>query len=330
MLFAPPAYLWLRRWLRAAPPSNVAAPTLPAADAPQNASATASRSFSGYVLPHDIRRICSDADLSVPHCEALVKGDGASNNGYVPSDLRAAYNLPSTTAGKGQMVAVVELGDDPNVESDLFMYRNTFSLPVCSTLNGCFIRVNQRGYPGRYPPPDANNAVETALDLDMVSAICPNCKILLVEAGNSWGDMAKAVDTAVNLGATIISVSYGGSDQHINPQPYDHPGVIILRKRRPGLSRTSSAGTCGTTDCRFGRRNFANARQRLSSRLGRDRFGAEPAAAARPLPNRRGKPTLDVRVARPTTSRRSGIQTPASPFTTATSKLAGWSSVERA
>ena len=54
---------------------------------------------------------------------------------------------------------------------------------------------------------------EISLDLDMASAICPNCHILLVEASsNSFANLSTAVDRAATMGATQISNSYGGSE----------------------------------------------------------------------------------------------------------------------
>jgi subtilase family serine protease len=185
-----------------------------------------------FVPPANVREVCPDTgNPEVASCEALVRTDVPSGTpyGYIPSDLQSAYNLPSSTAGKGQTVAVIELLDDPNVEADLFIYRNTFGLPVCSTLNGCFTRVNQKGKQHSYPPPDTDSAIETSLDLDMVSATCPNCNILLVEGNDdTWKSLGASVDEAVALGAHIVSVSYGGSSKNVNPADYDHPGVVIV------------------------------------------------------------------------------------------------------
>jgi subtilase family serine protease len=185
-----------------------------------------------FVLPANVRQVCPDTgDPRVAHCESLARTDVASGtpSGYGPSDLQSAYNLPSTTRGSGQIVAVIDAFDDPNVEADLFIYRNTFKLPVCSTLNGCFIRVNQRGKAHSYPPPDANWAIETSLDIDMVSASCPNCKILLVEAdSNTWTNLGASVDEAVEMGAHIVTNSYGALGFGAKPADYNHPGVMIL------------------------------------------------------------------------------------------------------
>jgi subtilase family serine protease len=205
---------------------RTAVPSSPAGAARSNAGAAEVISSPGFA---SVRRACPETDPDVPHCEAVVRTDGASNNGYLPSDLQAAYNLPSTTAGSGQTVALVELLDDPNVEADLFYYRNTFNLPVCSTLNGCFTRVNENGKAGDYPPASQDAAIETSVDLDMVSAVCPNCKVILVEGkSDTWKSLGASVDEAVNLGANIVSVSYGGSSKKVDPSDYDHKGVVIL------------------------------------------------------------------------------------------------------
>jgi subtilase family serine protease len=170
-------------------------------------------------------------DPNLVYCESLLRTDvpSGSPSGYGPSDLQSAYNLPSASDGSGQTVAIVDAFDDPNAEADLYIYRNQFALPVCSTLNGCFKKLNQHGKKHPYPPPDADWSVEISLDLDMVSAACPNCKIMLIEADrNTWHDVGKSVDEAVKLGAQIVSNSYGAIGHGANPRDYDHPGVMIL------------------------------------------------------------------------------------------------------
>jgi subtilase family serine protease len=170
---------------------------------------------------------CPPAPAGQARCLAVVR---AGHDGYGPADLRAAYSLP-TTGGAGQTVAVVDAGDDPNAEADLAVYRSTYGLPACTTANGCFRRANQRGDAGP-PPADQGWAVEIALDVQMVSAACPACHILLVEADDpAFANLAAAVDTAVRLGATEVSNSYGATEQHGIDQfeaSYRHPGVAVL------------------------------------------------------------------------------------------------------
>lgn len=158
----------------------------------------------------------------------------ANNGAYDPCDLQSAYDLPSATSGTGRTVAVVDAFDDANAESDLAVYRNNFGLPPCTTANGCFQKVDQNGgtsYPG--PPPAGDNWVpEIGLDLDMVSAICPNCHIILVEAASDQDNsLFFAEDEAATLGATEITNSWGGPEFIGENTGYDaffnHPGVAI-------------------------------------------------------------------------------------------------------
>ena len=154
----------------------------------------------------------------------------ATPAGYHPADLASAYKL-DRSRGAGQKVAIVDAFDDPKAESDLATYRAQFGLPACTTANGCFKKVNQSGGTTVYPAPNPGWAEEISLDLDMVSAICPKCKILLVEATtNSFANLAAAVNTAARLGATEISNSYGGSessDETSLAASYRHPGIPI-------------------------------------------------------------------------------------------------------
>ncbi len=121
--------------------------------------------------------------------------------------LQAAYNLPSSSKGNGQIVAIVDAYDNPNVASDLAEYRSTYGLPPAN-----FTKFNQRGQTGHYPENDEDWGVEIDLDVEMVSASCPNCTIYLVEADAPFdADLDAAESEAVKLGAHIVSNSYSGS-----------------------------------------------------------------------------------------------------------------------
>ncbi|MEU8638942.1 carboxypeptidase regulatory-like domain-containing protein [Amycolatopsis sp. NPDC048633] len=147
-----------------------------------------------------------------------------------PADIRAAYNLPD--GGAGKTVAIVDALGDSHAEADLAVYRAQFGLPACTTDNGCFRKADQRGGTA-FPADDDGWAQETSLDLDAVSAACPACHILLVEADStSPYDIVLAVDTAVKLGAKFVSNSYGidGEDpeQGTLDSHYSVPGVAMV------------------------------------------------------------------------------------------------------
>ena len=196
----------------------------------------------GAAAPHaqpvrpsfSFQHVCA-AVASAAHCNAILRVDvhpnASSPSGYNPPDLQSAYALNGSTAGSGQTVAIVDAYDDPNAEADLGVYRSTFGLSACTTANGCFRKVNQTGG-AKYPRSNGGWAQEISLDLDMVSAICPNCHILLVEASSaSLTNLGTGVNEAAALGANEISNSYGGgessSDSSYDTSYYHHPGIAI-------------------------------------------------------------------------------------------------------
>ncbi len=179
-------------------------------------------------------QVCSNAPAGYAHCNAIrviststsTTCDSNDIAGYHPCDLQSAYNLASSTEGNGQTIAIVDPYHDPNAESDLGVYRSQFNLPLCATKNGCFKQVDQSG-----GTPNSAWAQETSLDLDMVSAICPNCNILLVEAKtSSMQNLETANDTAAQLGANVINNSYGISEysaETTEESHFNHPGIAI-------------------------------------------------------------------------------------------------------
>jgi subtilase family serine protease len=156
----------------------------------------------------------------------------AAPSGYGPSSIQSAYKLPSGTAGSGETVAIVDAYKDPTAAADLAVYRSKYGLSACTVAGGCLKIVSQTGSTTSLPKTNAGWATEESLDLDMVSATCPNCHIILVEATSaSNANLGTAVNEAASLGADAISNSYGGNesskDSTYDSKYYDHPGIAI-------------------------------------------------------------------------------------------------------
>src|SRR3954467_13299719 len=172
------------------------------------------------------------------HVETDAKGKPLgkpqpSQEALTPADLRSAYGLTdlSTTNGGGKTIAIVDAYHYPTAEQDLNVYRAKYGIPACTSATGCFRQVDQNGGTS-YPAVDAGWAQEEALDIDMASAICPNCKIILVEASSAYlTDLGAAVNRAVALGANVVSNSYGGGEYGSETADenayYNHSGVAI-------------------------------------------------------------------------------------------------------
>jgi hypothetical protein len=153
--------------------------------------------------------------------------------GYGPASLLSAYNLASAAArnGRGMTIALVDAFSDPKAAANLASYRRHYKLPACTRASGCLRIVNEHGKAGPLPRPNAAWALVEAEGLDMVSAICPKCRILLVEAaGNSIAALGTAEDTAVAKGAKFISNGWSGPEfagQQADDHFFNHPGVAI-------------------------------------------------------------------------------------------------------
>lgn len=223
-------------------PSSFARSSAHSADSPTGLpgdSATGLPGDSATGLP-GAQAACAPASASgVANCTIAIDLSVAPNPatnlpaalipGYHPADLASAYDLP--TANAGGTVAIVDAYDDPAAETDLGVYRAAFGLPPCTSVNGCFTKLNQSGTSGNYPPANASWSQEISLDLDMISAVCPHCSIVLVEANSaSLDDLGAAVDTAAARHPLAISNSYyatewsGETSEDVH---YQHPGIAI-------------------------------------------------------------------------------------------------------
>jgi subtilase family serine protease len=166
--------------------------------------------------------------------ETTPAGHGGSSSshpkGLGPDDLRSAYALPA--GGAGRTIAVVDAFDDPNAESDLAVYRSTFGLPACTVASGCLRKLDATGT-GRLPAADLAWSKEISLDLDMVSAACPECRIALVEAG---GQDVPSLGVAENLAASLpgvvaIANSWGVAEsaQQLGwDHFFHHPAIAVV------------------------------------------------------------------------------------------------------
>jgi Subtilase family len=157
------------------------------------------------------------------HCLAQVVIDDSDSEGRIkttakPSgfgaaDLVSAYHLETVTTSPGT-IAIVDAYNYANAEADLAKYRAEYGLPACTSASGCFKRVNQSGVASPLPanaPAGDDWTIEAALDLDMASAACPTCKLILVEAADDHSTgLYVAQNGAASLKPTVISNSWGG------------------------------------------------------------------------------------------------------------------------
>jgi hypothetical protein len=162
-------------------------------------------------------------------------GNGA-NGGYSPADLEALYGFSRTKGGKGQTIAIVDWFDDPNALTDLNTFDSHYGFPAETATS--FRKLNEHGKASPLPTPAARSGTsnttspEISLDIQSARAVCARCKVILIEAnGPRNSDLATAENTAVRLGATEVSNSFGGAESSGLPasfvKAFNHPGVVI-------------------------------------------------------------------------------------------------------
>jgi hypothetical protein len=162
----------------------------------------------------------------------------------------SAYGLSGISPPSPQTIALVDAFHDVNAEADLAEFGSRYGLPPCTAGNGCFTQVNQNGETQSPPFPKTiaeleaarkgtvsereraklaeGWAQEIATDVEVAHGVCQGCRILLVEAeSNSNSDLYAAEQTAVALGATVISNSWGGQETSSDSAAFNHPGVVI-------------------------------------------------------------------------------------------------------
>jgi subtilase family serine protease len=189
---------------------------------------------------HWYKHACGNPTGHNASCDVTVVTDSAGSpavsasppaSAMTPANLTGAYGL--TGDGTGQTIGIVDAFDDPTAASDLATFSSQFGIPC----NGCFQKVNQTGGTS-YPGVDSGWSLEVALDVETAHGICPNCKILLVEANsNSFADLGAAENEAVALGADVISNSWGGSEfsgETSLDTDFNHPGVAITASSGDG------------------------------------------------------------------------------------------------
>ncbi|AHH98738.1 hypothetical protein KALB_5376 [Kutzneria albida DSM 43870] len=190
--------------------------------------------------PSAVRAVCAGMDR-IPGkvaCRQLLRTDlpthlgltAAAPYGYGPADLQAAYKAP-IQQGAGTTVAVTIGADYPDAEADLAVYRKQYGLPPCTSADGCFRKVNKNLNPSPLPAPDGAWSSEAAMDIQLVSALCPRCRIVLAEADSS--DSTVLLPMVARLAKQVtpfVSSSWGGTEypeQVREGKVLDIPGAVL-------------------------------------------------------------------------------------------------------
>jgi subtilase family serine protease len=172
---------------------------------------------------------------------------------FTPAAIRQAYgfnllsaNYTSGTTGAGQTIAIIDaygaVGDttqgQSNLYSDVNQFDSQYGLPALSA--GTSLQVmNQTGdmTAGNLPAYNFAWAKETTLDVEYAHAIAPGATIELVEAAsNNYSDLFTASNYAASHGASVVSMSFSGSEDTDYDSNFGTAGVTFVASTGDGGS----------------------------------------------------------------------------------------------
>ncbi|WP_344306624.1 S53 family peptidase [Fodinicola feengrottensis] len=202
------------------------------------------------------RQACTARSGNYFHCLTLIaprhangkspQAAAAKPDGLGVQDLRKAYQLPQNPPA-GATVAIAIAFHSPTLESDLNTYRKQYGLSACTVANRCLTVLNQNGDATPVPENDPGWEVEETLDVSMVSASCPSCRIVVVEATDDSFNNLAAATVMAGQHATVVSNSYGGPENGLAQQfagAYDQPNhQVVVSSGDDGFTKASFPAT---------------------------------------------------------------------------------------
>ena len=155
--------------------------------------------------PLETTSVQADAEwVAQPMHISQLANPSDSFSGYSPSQIKAAYGLPSS-GGAGTTIAIIDPYYTQTIWEDLTLFSNRFNLPLPTNSNFEVYNMSTT-----ISTANIDWATETCLDVEWAHAIAPNAKILLVEAADDANGLVSAIDYARSQpGVVAISMSWG-------------------------------------------------------------------------------------------------------------------------
>lgn len=140
------------------------------------------------------------------HPHSAPPAASTSPVGYVPAQIRHAYTLDEiTNTGSGQTIGIVVPYGSPTLQHDLDVFSDKFGI-ARTTVEIVTASEQPVGV-------DPGWALETSLDAEWAHALAPGAKLVVAVApSSSFTDLLTAVDAAVEAGATVVTMSWGGME----------------------------------------------------------------------------------------------------------------------
>lgn len=163
---------------------------------------------------------------------------------YSPKEVAQLYNFPTNT-GKGQTVALIELGGGYR-ENDLATYWKQIGVRDVEVSS-----IPVEGV-GNAPTgnPDSEDG-EVVLDIEVVGGVAPGAKIAVYFAPNTDAGFLAAINTAIHdtvRKPSVISISWGAAEKQWMPQAMNAFNAAFNDAALLGITVCVAAGDNGSSD----------------------------------------------------------------------------------
>jgi kumamolisin len=163
---------------------------------------------------------------------------------FNPNDLAPLYDFPAGD-GSNQCVAIIELGGGYRA-ADLTSYFN--SLGIATEVNVTSIAID--GAANNPSTPDGADG-EVMLDIEVIGALAPACKIVVYFAPNTDAGFLDAITAAVHDNEnkpSVVSISWGAAESQWTQQSLDAFNSVFKDAALLGVTVCAAAGDNGAAD----------------------------------------------------------------------------------
>ena len=170
----------------------------------------------------------------------------AASGSFTPVQIGQAYNFPTTVNGKGQTIAIIELGGG-FTQSDLASYFSGLSISPAPSVVAISVDGAQNQPTGDTSGPDT----EVMLDIEVAGALAPGANIAVYFAPNSDAGFLDAINQAVNDTVhtpSVISISWGAPESSWTAQSLQSYNSALQAAAAVGVTVCVACGDNGSTD----------------------------------------------------------------------------------
>jgi kumamolisin len=172
--------------------------------------------------------------------------NGKKVKGFMPNEVADAYNFPKDATGKGQGVAVIELGGGLD-QADNAKYYQDHKLPQPK------INLIEVGGAKNKPGYNSQADSEVALDSQVIGVVAPEATQNIIFAPNSDKGFVDAITRgtfaqAGEVANRSISISWGAPEEAWTQQAKDGMGEAFKKAALKGISIFAASGDDGALD----------------------------------------------------------------------------------